>query len=102
MEEEREKRETEEEVPVIYAYTDGKDFDYSLLRTGKYKELIRLFLLENGAVRKTSEEGYYGEVYSVNVYYETKKEINFNGTFCNISIVWFRSFSDFLEHCESW
>jgi hypothetical protein len=89
--------EEEREPIVIHAYNDG-EYSYSLYGN-KYKDLLEMYLLQNGAKKDYAILEYYQEFEGRLLYYTSKKPINFT-IFCNVSIVWHKSFKEFLEYCE--
>jgi len=97
---EEKNKEKAEKLVIIYAYYDGKNYNYSLWGTGPFREIFRQFLILHGAKKEIDAEGYMGELYRTYIYYEAPQEIDFTNFFCNVSIVWLRTYDSFLEYCE--
>ena len=98
MSEENVIRETEEPI-IVYVHYDGFEFDYAV-KDHKYKELVQEFLVINGAKIDHDEEGFYFELYRVYTYLSSKKFIDITKFFCNASVIWMKSYDDFLEVCD--
>jgi len=96
---ETEKKETEKNKIVIIAYHDKDGYYYTLSEAGPFKELVREYLKMKGAKYDEYITEWYGEWTGNYFYYVSKEPIEFD-IFCNVSIIWKRTYIEFVESSE--